>query len=386
MSKNTESSPKKRAYTNGFCKYGKVWWVCFKYKGKKVERSTKKKTIEEAVAFLADLKQQLGIDSQEEIEVTIKPKDDHSLLAAAKLWLSKIVDVSERYKEQMMEVVEIHMKDWNHFEVNEITNAIISDAVHKYMTTKGKKTLKGVQYEVNHSIGGVNTMISRLSALFSWIIDELEWIEVMPWRRKMKKIQKTEKPVVFSEMVQEFIPAVDRSTKQNIIKLSIKMQLGLGLRETETSTADWRWFIQRNKTYHPGLTKNLKTRSISVPNWLFKELHAEWVRQGKPTHGLILKYKDGSKPIYRGFTKNATASAGIKIGLFGLHPHRLRASFATSHAESGTKIRDLMAMMGHSNEATTNRYIVKRNRDSSEAQNRVASTMGFDCANSTNEE
>ncbi len=377
-SEKKNKQPKKRIYTNGFCKYGKFWWICIKINGKKIERSTKKTTMEEATAFLAELRKSLSPPDEANTEPSIPiAKEDKSLLKAGRIWHGSIQGVAARYKEQMLEAIEIHMKEYNHLHVGSINTSIISAAIQKYLTTDGSKTLKGKTYSVKHSEGGANRLLSLLSALYTWILDDLEWIECMPWRKKLLKTQKTTKPVVFSERVQEFLPAVDKSTSKPIIRLSIKMQLGLGLRETETSTADWKWFIQRNKTYSPGLTKNKKTRSIPVPEWLFEELRNEWLRQGKPSHGLILRYKEGSRPVYRGFTRNATVSAGNKLGLHGLHPHRLRASFATSHAEAETKISTLMQMMGHSHEATTRRYIVQREQDATEAQDKVASAMGF---------
>lgn len=377
-SEKKSKQTKKRIYTNGFCKYGKYWWICIKINGKKIERSTKKTTIEEAAVFLADLRKSHSPSDKADNAPPIPiAKEDRSLLKAVRLWHGNIQGVSARYKEQMLEIVEIHMNDFNHLHVGSINTSIITAAVKKYITTDGIKTLKGKTYSVKHSNGGANRLLSLLSALYTWILDDLEWIECMPWRKKMLRTQKTSKPVVFNERVQEFLSEVNNSTSKPIIRLAIMMQLGLGLRETETSTADWMWFTQRNKTYNPGLTKNSDTRCIPVPDWLFNALHEEWLRQGKPSHGLILRYKDGTHPVYRGFTRNATASAGNKLGLHGLHPHRLRASFATSHFEEGTKLSSLMEMMGHSHEATTRRYIVRRKQDAAEAQDKVASAMGF---------
>jgi integrase len=155
------------------------------------------------------------------------------------------------------------------------------------------------------------------------------------------------------------------------------MQIGLGLRETETATADWKWFERRLKTFSPGLTKSKQSRSIPVPPSLYPLLIEEWERQGKPASGHILKYRDGEKPVYRGFSRNAIASAGRKMGIVGLHPHRLRASWATAHREQGTEIDVIMEMAGHKYESTTRLYIVKRSKDATDAQDRVSKAMGF---------
>ena len=61
----------------------------------------------------------------------------------------------------------------------------------------------------------------------------------------------------------------------------------------------------------------------------------------------------------------------------GLHPHRLRASFATTHFEAGTPLSQIQQMMGHEDPETTMRYIVQRPKDQAVAQERVSELMGF---------
>ena len=376
---DSKTGKNKRRYRNGVCKYGKKWWICVKYKGKKIEKRTDANNIDEA-KVCRDA-------AYDELKARFTPNAPASqkflsrfvtLEQAAQLWYAdKKGKVAERYREQMLEAVGIHMSEWKGYPVDAVTSDIMSQAVTKYLGTDGKKVLKGKSISVKHTIGGANRLIRLVSALYGWMMDIKKWFDVRPWRHSQLKSQKEQEPVVWTEDIQTFVNKVDDSTSKRIIRLSIRMQIGLGLRETETATADWKWFERRLKTFSPGLTKSKRPRSIPVPPSLYPLLIEEWERQGKPASGHILKYRDEGKPVYRGFTRNAIASAGRKMGIVGLHPHRLRASWATAHHEQGTKIDVIMDMAGHKYESTTRLYILKRSKDATEAQDRVSQAMGF---------
>ncbi len=374
--KLVKKGPAKRSYTNGLCKRRGIYWVCVKRNGKKIERSTGCRDIKSARLVREKVWAQLG---QAGFGIDAKGPFDYTTLekAAVEWYQSQEGNVSERYREQMMEAVRIHMKEWKDLPISEITSDVMTTAVNRYRDSTGSKVLKGVQITVTHSKGGSNRLIRLISALYGWMIEPKKWIEVRPWKVKEAKIQQQSRPVVWPEDVKSFLQAVDQSSHSKNIRLSIRMQIGLGLRETETSTADWRWFDRRNACYYPGLTKNDDTREIPVPPWLHKLLMQEWQDQGKPTKGLILKYGDEGEPIYRGFSKNAISAAGTEIGVDGLHPHRMRATFATAHFEAGTTVPTIMKMLGHMHEKTTFRYIERRSKDAREAQDRVAAAMGL---------
>lgn len=369
-----------RKYRNGLAKVGKYWWVCLKRGGKKVERSTGCTSRSDAEKVRDALRTQLGlgkhgIDAQ-------GPFDVPSLELAVREWQQANAEVvSGRYLEQMAEMVQIHLGKWKDLPLNEITTEIVEKARKHYLANKGKKTLKGTTFSVEHSKGGANRLVRLLSALYGWAIRSRKYLKERPWHLSEVKVQQRARAVVWPEQVRPFLAAVGNTTRSRIIALSIRMQIGLGLRESETGTAEWEWVDWRNATYMPGKTKNRKVRQIPIPQWLMEELRREWERQGRPSRGLLLRYGKGESlgksPVYRGFTKNAIRIAGESLKIRGLHPHRLRATFATAHFETGTTLQQIMLMMGHDKPQTTLRYIETRPKEAAKAQDRVAEAMGF---------
>lgn len=372
--------PKKSVkYRNCLGKNGKYWWVCISRNGKKIERSTRCTDRSDAEAVRDELLRKIGLERFGlEVPSPFDKREVPTIYQAAKEWVEVHESVlSERYRQQMIEAVEIHLALYRDQPLDQLTTEMMELARKRYIQGRGAKALKGVAYSVGHSIGGANRLIRLISALYGWAIKQRGYLSSRPWRMTETKVQRTSRPIVWPEQVQAYFAAVDRHTRSTIIRLSIRMQIGLGLRETETSTADWQWVNWRTKSYAPGATKNRKTRQIPIPGWLFDLLRERWETLGKPSRGLVLPYDEDESLIYRGFTGNAVLAAGSDLGIEGLHPHRLRATFATAHFEVGTPLAQIMLMLGHDKPTTTLRYIETRPKEAAEAQDRVAKAMGF---------
>ena len=65
------------------------------------------------------------------------------------------------------------------------------------------------------------------------------------------------------------------------------------------------------------------------------------------------------------------------MGIQNLHPHVLRASFATGHFEVGTVLSQIQQMMGHASPETTLGYIFQRPVEQAISQERLAEKMGL---------
>jgi integrase len=97
---------------------------------------------------------------------------------------------------------------------------------------------------------------------------------------------------------------------------------------------------------------------------------------GEGRHGLIMPGgADGTHG--QSYTKKVISKAGEKLGLVGLHPHALRATFATAHWEAGTTLNQLTAMLGHKDPNTTMGYIRQRPLSAAVAQAKVAAAMNL---------
>lgn len=169
-----------RKYRNGLAKVGKYWWVCLKRAGKKVERSTGCTSRSDAEKVRDALRTQLGL-GKHGIEAK-GPFDVPTLEKALSEWRQANAEVvSARYLEQMGEMVQIHMGKWKDLPLNEITTEIVEKARKQYLASKGKKTLKGTTFSVEHSKGGANRLVRLLSALYGWAIRSRKYLKERPW-------------------------------------------------------------------------------------------------------------------------------------------------------------------------------------------------------------
>lgn len=245
---------------------------------------------------------------------------------------------------------------------------------------------------LTHTLGGANSLLKRLRALCGWAITQ-GYIEVRPFTTKDRRVQEEPRGIVWPERMQEFIVESDRGGRgrKKEIKESetlhsataIRIMLALGLREDETLNAEWHWIDWRGQVFIVKKAKNRRIRTIHMPDWLVEHLQTIWEKAGKPTSGLILpdKKEDGSEvPHWNNFTTKPVARIAKKLGISDLTPHRLRATFATTHYEAGTPLSQISQMMGHvgkTADTTTMGYIVQRPKGQAEAQARVAELQGF---------
>jgi integrase len=159
-------------------------------------------------------------------------------------------------------------------------------------------------------------------------------------------------------------------------RLAIRLQLLAGLREQEALGFRWEWMSWRRGVYSPGETKSRKTREIPLAETLLGLLRARWETQGRPASGLAMPDEETGEAHKKGYTSRTVRLSGRRVDVVGLHPHRLRATFATTLWEIGTPLVQISLMMGHTRPETTLGYIVQRRKDQAEAILRMAAAMG----------
>ncbi|WP_394365850.1 tyrosine-type recombinase/integrase [Mesoterricola sediminis] len=86
--------------------------------------------------------------------------------------------------------------------------------------------------------------------------------------------------------------------------------------------------------------------------------------------------EDG-KPHRPQFCKKVLQRFCGELGLGSVTQHRLRASFASLHAETGTPITEIQGMLGHKNIATTMIYIETSIQAKRTAQETLGRRLGL---------
>jgi integrase len=149
----------------------------------------------------------------------------------------------------------------------------------------------------------------------------------------------------------------------------IRVMVGLGLREGEVLGMRREWFDFNNRNYVVGKAKGKEARVIPVPSWLWAALH----NMPQPQlNDLMFPAEDG-KPHRSQFCKKTLKKVCEAMKLGNITQHRLRATFASLHAEAGTPITEIQGMLGHKNITTTMLYV----ETSLEAKRRAQDALGL---------
>lgn len=193
----------------------------------------------------------------------------------------------------------------------------------------------------------VNDMLKILKLLVRFAV-KLGHLDALPFRIEFLKVQRKPRPVLPAPRVTEFLAAMDREARNPQVRLMLRVMIGLGLRESEVRGMRWAWLDAEHRTYTVGQAKGKEARILPVPGWLWSALQdlaksrGPWVfpaADGKPHRAQVCK-----KPLGR---------VCAKLGLGHVTHHRLRATFASLHAQVGTPITEIQEMLGHKNLATT---------------------------------
>ena len=375
-------------------KRGKFYVADFIMYGVRVHRSTKKAMKGDAIKRCEGWAQEI-IDRHDGKE---PPKKAVTLREALAAWVKvQAGQVGDLHVTNVRCAVLTHAKAFLDTPIDQLNNEAMMQIRADYLATEGVGYRNGQEWRAvrKHTEGGANSVVRRISALLGWCV-ETKRIPMRPYKVKALKAQEHPDGIVWPERIQEFYAEADRGGPQHIAKdpkkrekqirripdsaIAIRLMGTLGLREDEALGARWEWLDRRLKVYTVGESKNRKTREIPVPAWLMEFL--EPIR-GDKTRGLIIPSEKTDPatgeplPRHKNFTQKPVERIAAKLDIPGMTPHRLRATFATTHWEAGTALSQIQQMMGHQDPETTMGYIVSRPKDQAQAQEKVAELQGF---------
>jgi len=336
----------------------------FRQNGKKRNGDTGQCRIGPAREFLATLKAEAAHE-----KAGILPVKVPTLEQALKKWAeAERGSLTDKHIKDRLVRVRMHCKSVLGLPLNLLTTEKMDALRAAYLA--GEWQGEGWAKARHRTPGGWNVVRRHVFAIINWCIDR-GLLVARPFKSKPIKIQEKLRPTLWPEDAARFLASVNATTKSQDIQTAIRLMLHLGLRENEALGAVWEGFDARQGVYRPPKAKNREVREIALPPGFLDHLRSV---HGDGRQGLIIPGAYGPHPP--AYTKRAIARAGEAIGIVGLHPHALRATFATAHWEAGTSLAQITAMLGHKEPSTSMKYIRQRPLDASKAQAKVAEAMG----------
>lgn len=217
-----------------------------------------------------------------------------------------------------------------------------------------------------------NNTMKTLKAVFNFGI-RMKYTPEMPFHLPKLRVQKQPRAIVPANRIHEFLEAVNRAARNPHIPVILRVMFGLGLREAEVLGMRWEWFDPEQRTYVVGKAKGKEARVLPVPEWVWSAIHdmpkpmlSEWV----------FPAEDG-KPHRAQFCKKTLQRVCEELGLGNITAHRLRASFASLHADAGTPITEIQGMLGHKSVQTTMIYVETSLDAKRKAQDALSQKLGL---------
>lgn len=282
------------------------------------------------------------------------------------------------YAELVVHWLEAHkavhsLKHWKDVEMVArlwILPVIGSKAVNRVVTSDVSR-IRSNMLEAGRSRVTANDALKIVKLLGRYAI-KLGAIKELPFHVEFLKVQKKPRPVIGCNQVSGFLAAVDKEAHNPHVSLILRVMVGLGMRETEVLGMRWEWFDLENQTYTVGKAKGKEARVLPVPGWLWSSLHG----MPKVISPWVFPAVDG-KPHRSQFCKKALQRVCKKLVLGNVTQHRLRATFASLHADAGTPISEIQGMLGHKNIATTMIYVETSLQAKRKAQDTLSQKLGL---------
>jgi integrase len=198
-------------------------------------------------------------------------------------------------------------------------------------------------------------------------------MERLPFVVKFLRIQKKPRATVPAPSLTSFFSAIDQEAHTPHVRVLLRVMVGPGLREGEALGMRWQWFDHSAQTYAVGKAKGKEARVLPVPDWLWSVVHA----MPKPMLSEWVFPAEDGKPHRSQYCKKVLKRVCETMGLGNVTQHRLRATFASLHAEAGTPVPEIQGMLGHKSIATTMIYVETSLDAKRRAQNSLSQKLGL---------
>lgn len=248
---------------------------------------------------------------------------------------------------------------------------VVGSLLLTQVTLKHAMELRARMLERGCSPTYANNAFKILKAIFNYGI-RAKYITELPFRLPRLRVQQKPRSIVHARQFRAFLDEVDHAAKNPHIGVVLKVMVGLGVREAEALGMRWEWFDPDQKTYTVGKAKGKEARVLPVPDWLWKAIYS----MPKTLSEWVFPAEDG-KPHRAQFCKKALQRVCVNMGLGNVTQHRLRATFASLHAEAGTPLADIQGMLGHKSVTTTMIYIEQTLEAKRKAQHNLSLKLGL---------
>lgn len=303
-------------------KRGQVWHYRFNHGGRDYSGSTGATDYATAKLVMEEARRQV-------ILMGIGQGKAPTLGAVIGMWTRAKGATSSPAHRKNAKKAEQHLAGMLNLPLDRITTSMVQEWASEFTRTHAPTT--------------ANQVISYLKLWMRWALAD-KLIREMPCALKFLRVQEKRRPVVTDWRT--FLDLVAKKPRNPQIRPAVAMVMLLGLRIGELVQARWEW-IEGGTFIVGGRTKSKKIRRVPVPSALMQELHA-YAGAELPRLGLMFPGR-GGKPHLTGWLDKTVRKGGMGV-------HRLRATFATMHLRNKTNPKDVQAMLGHANIATTMKY------------------------------
>jgi len=334
---------------------GRYWHYSLKVNGQRLHGSTRCTDLATARKVLEQKRRQLV-----EGQLTNKPR----IMTVRELVNEWLTVNRATFSKSHLQTSECAMRLW--------ALPIVGTLLLTQVTVQHAMELRARMLEKGCSGTYVNNTHRTLKAILNYGI-RAKYITELPFRLPKLRVQQKPRAIVPATRFGAFLKAVDLAAKNPHVPVVLKVMVGLGIREAEALGMRWEWFDREQKTYTVGKAKGFEARVLPVPDWLWAVIHS----MPKPRLSEWVFPAEDGKPHRAQFCKKALQRVCTKLDLGNVTQHRLRATFASLHAEAGTPLADIQGMLGHKSVTTTMIYIEQTLQAKRKAQDNLSQKLGL---------